>query len=497
MSKQQADREFRQLLSLLTDRTREDLSRLEQAWEFTKLAHGETLRKSGELYIFHPLRAARILVSWHLDTTTIIAGLLHDTIEDGGATREDIVERFGEDEATLVDGVTKVSALRLKGSTQNVFVESLRKMILVMAQDLRVVFVKLADRMHNMQTLAALPPEKQKRIARETLEIFAPLAERLGMGSVKAELEDLAFPYLYPEEYKTVVSGAEPFYREASEHTEKMTSALISSLQKEGIEGKVYGRQKHLYSLWRKLSRAEIEGDFMKIHDIVALRVLVPKVSDCYAALGIVHSLYKPVPHLGISDFIAQPKPNGYKSIHTKVFGPGGRIVEVQIRTFQMHEEAENGAAAHWAYSEAKSHGAKSEALEKGTATANATKLSWVKELVSWQDQMTDSEEFLKAVKFDAFQHRNFVFSPNGDVYDLPNGATPVDFAFAVHTKLGFYIQGALVNGKIVPLTYHLKSGDVVEILKSKNIHEPSQHWLDSVVTTTARRQINRYFHKK
>ncbi len=468
-----------------------------KAWEFAKLAHGDHVRKNGDLYVVHPLETAILLAQWHLDVTTIVSGLLHDTVEDGGANPEDLKETFGSEIATLVNGVTTVSNLRLKGSHEDMFVESLRKMILVMAHDLRVVFVKLADRTHNMQTLAALPEDKQRKIARETLEIFAPLSERLGMGAVKAQLEDLSFPYLYPDDYKKLVKVSEKNYAQAKEHTEKMMNEILVNLQKEQIEGKVLGRQKHLYSLWKKLERDEIAGDFEKIHDIVALRVLVDRVADCYAALGIVHSLYKPVPSIGISDFIAQPKPNGYRSIHTKVFGPEGRIVEVQIRTFQMHEEAEHGAAAHWAYSEAKSGGAKDALLESGKATLPSQKLTWVKELVSWQDQISDSEEFLKAVKFDAFQHRNFVFSPNGDVYDLPSGATPVDFAFAVHTNLGFYISGAKVNGKIVPLTHKLKSGDVVEILKAKNIHEPSRHWLESVVTTTARRQINRFLHKK
>lgn len=472
-----------------------DRALMTKAWEFAKLSHGDTLRKSGELYISHPLKAAQLLCDWGLDTTTIIAELLHDTIEDGGATREDLVSEFGEEAANLVDGVTKVSNLRLKGSTDNVFVETFRKMVLVMAKDLRVVFVKLADRTHNMQTLSALPPEKQKRIARETLEIFAPLAERLGMGLVKAQLEDLAFKHLYPEEYTKLIEDSKPFYKEATAHTDKMRTTIEKALEAEKIHSEVNGRQKHLYSLWRKLSRKEIDRDFEKIHDIVALRILVDKVPDCYAALGIVHALYKPVPNLGISDFIAQPKPNGYRSIHTKVFGPGGRIVEVQIRTFQMHAEAENGAAAHWAYADAKSKGVSDKILEGGHVQVD-TKLTWVKELVAWQNQLTDSEEFLKAVKFDALSERNFVFSPNGDVYDLPVGSTPVDFAYAVHTNLGSYIQGAKVNGKIVPLNKTLKSGDVVEILKSKNIHEPNRDWLRFVVTTTARRQISKILNK-
>jgi len=471
-----------------------DVARVDAAYEFAQVSHSGLNRMSGEPYIHHSLATAIYVTEWNLDTASIIAALLHDTVSDGAATRGDIVEKFGEEIAQIVDGVTLVSNLRLKGSIDDLFVESLRKMILVMAHDLRVVFVKLADRMHNIETLSVLPPVKQKKIARETMEVYAPLAERLGMGSVKAQLEDLTFPFLYPNEYERVKKESKPIYESAIEHTESMKRTLIKHVTEHGLNVSVLGRQKHLFSLWKKLTREEINWDFSNIHDIVALRVIVEKDADCYAALGIVHSLYRPVPHLGISDFIAQPKPNGYRSIHTKVFGPAGRVVEVQIRTLAMHEQAEHGVAAHWAYADAKSHGVKGAVLEKGGVAVKGSKLSWVKQLVEWQKEISDTEEFAHAVKFDALAHRNFVFSPKGDVFDLPRGATPVDFAFAVHTRLPLFISGAKVNGKIVPLDYKLESGDIVEILKSKNVRTPNRDWLRFVATASARRGIQKHY---
>lgn len=466
------------------------------AWKFAKMAHTGQKRLTGEAYIMHPLSVAKILCEWKLDTTTIIAALLHDSIEEGGATQKDIVEEFGEEVANLVDGVTKVTELRLKGSKELEFVENLRKMLLVMAKDLRVVFVKLADRLHNMQTLEALPPDKQKENARETLEIYAPLAERFGIGELKGQLEDLAFPFVYPTEHKKVIKSSKPSYKKASEHIEKMRRNILRKLAKEKIQAEIHSREKHLYSLWKKLERPEVDWNYEKIFDIVAMRILLDDVPQCYTALGVVHSAYKPVPKEGLSDFIAQPKPNGYQSIHTKVFGPGDRIVEVQIRTFDMHNQAEFGIASHWAYSEAKGKGTKDSVLETGGIKTDKSKLKWVKQLVEWQKEITDTEEFIKAVKFDALTHRNFVFSPNGDVFDLPNNATPVDFAYAVHTDLGNYIKSAKVNGKIVPLDYKIKSGDIVEIIKTKNSKKPSQDWLDFVVTTAARRKITQALRK-
>ncbi len=467
-----------------------DKNYLKKVFDFAQDAHVGQKRLSGEDYVWHGYEVGKILVSWHLDPESIVAGILHDSVDDGAASYEDLKQSFGEGVANLVRGVTVLGNIRLRGSHDAEFVENLRKMFLAISQDLRIVLIKLADRLHNMRTLNSLPPDKQKKIAEETLEIFAPLAERLGMGEVKSELEDLSFPIVYPEKYKEVVSLSRSQYKEAAEHITKMRHTILRSLAKEGIKGaKLHARKKHLYSLWRKLERKDIKGDFSQIHDIVAMRILVNSIKDCYVALGVVHTHYKPVPHLGVSDFIAQPKPNGYRSIHTKVFGPKNRIVEVQIRTFAMHEEAEYGVAAHWAYSEAKTTGKISDT--KGVSV-DIDRLNWVKQLASWQEEIVDSKDFLEAVKFDALSDHNFIFSPKGDVYDLPVGATPVDFAFGVHTKLGNYIQGAKVDGKVVPLSTELKSGQVVEIIKSKNPKKPNRDWLRFVKTPTARRAIQK-----
>lgn len=486
------EKDFQALLSILRnyDGESSDIQLVQKAWDFAKLAHTGQKRKTGESYVSHSLETAKILASWKLDVVSVVAGLLHDTVEDGGATFEDLSNEFGREVSLLVEGVTKLSHLRLRGSTDEEFVENLRKMFLAMAKDVRVVLIKIADRLHNMRTLSVLPPEKRERIAKETLEIFAPLAERLGMGQVKAQLDDLAFPYVYPKEYEKVLSSSRSYYKKSEEHIKKIKKTLLKALAKEGLRVKIDARKKHLYSLWRKLERPEINWDFEKVHDIVALRILVDTVAQCYTSLGIVHAHYKPVPHLGVSDFIAQPKPNGYQSIHTKIFGPGGRIVEIQIRTHTMHELAEYGVAAHWAYSQAKAKGIKDDVLEKASIRVPTDKLVWIRQLAEWQKQIQDSKEFLRAVKFDALSHRNYVFSPKGDVYDLPSGATPVDFAYAVHTDLGEYIKAAKVDGKIVPLDYKLKSGQVVEIIKSKEKRKPSPDWLNFVVTTLARKQI-------
>ena len=467
-----------------------DIEKIMKAWDFAKLAHTGQKRLSGEIFVRHPLEVAKILTDWKLDTESIIAALLHDTIEDGGATRIDIEKEFGENIARLVDGVTKVTEIRLKGSKEQEFIENLRKILLVMAKDLRVVLVKLADRLHNLRTLGALSKTKQKENAIETLEVYAPLAERLGIGEVKGELEDLALPYAYPESYKKVKRLAGSYYVKDEGIIKTMRRKILRKLAKEGIKANINARKKHLYSLWKKLERPEVDWDFDKIYDIVAMRVLVDKIAECYSALGVIHGLYKPVPHLGVSDFIAQPKPNGYRSIHTKVFGPKERIVEVQIRTHRMHKHAEYGIAAHWAYSEVKAGKIKDALLESEGAGVDESKLSWVKQLIEWQTEITDSKEFLDVVKFDALTHRNFIFSPKGDVYDLPVNATPVDFAYAIHTDLGNYIKAAKVNGKIVSLDYGLKSGDVCEIIKTKNPKRPNKDWLDFVITTTARRKI-------
>lgn len=482
--------ELEKLLSKISSYSPQgDLEFVKKAYEFASIAHLGQKRDSGEPYFIHPLTTANILADLKMDSTSIIVGLLHDTVEDAGITFEEIEKEFRSEVSELVKSVTKVGSIKLRGSSEEEFVENLRKMILAMAKDLRVVIVKLCDRLHNMMTLQYLSPERQKRIARETLEMYAPLAERLGMGEMKGKLEDLAFPYLYPNEHKWLVEYSKPFYKKTEEFLKKATREVYKELAKEGIKAKVSSRPKHLYSLFKKLDRSEIDHDISKIHDLVAMRILVGNVRDCYGALGVIHSLWKPVPNQGISDFIAQPKPNGYRSLHTKVFSLHERILEIQIRTFEMHEEAENGVAAHWYYSKVKSSGVSDRVLESGRVFAPDKKLSWVKQLVSWQKEVVDSKEFMEALKFDALAHRIFVFSPKGDVYDLPFGATPVDFAYAVHSDLGNKLTGAKVNEKMVGLDFKLKSGDVVEILKKDN-GKPSRDWVNFVVTNLARHQI-------
>jgi len=464
---------------------------LKKAYEFAKLSHTGQKRKSGDDFISHPVAVATHLASWNMDTTTIVAGLLHDTIEDGGATPADLIKEFGEDVASLVDGVTKVSGLHLKGQLESEFVENLRKMILVMARDIRVIMVKLADRYHNLQTLEFLPAEKQHRIAIETLEIYGPLAERLGMGLVKGELEDLSFKFAYHEDYQKLVSQTKKFLTLANKHSEDFKKDLLALIMPQFPDAQINIRQKHLYSLYRKLQRPEINGDLGKIHDLLAARIIMNSVEECYQVLGLVHHQFRPVPHLGISDFIASPKPNGYQSIHTKVFSGSGHIVEIQIRTQEMHQQAEMGIAAHWHYSQVKSTGISDGTLNK-LAFAPKNKLQWVQQLASWQKEMTDNSEYLQALKFDALSHRIFVLSPIGDVYDLPDGATPIDYAYAVHTELGHQTSGAKINGEMVPLDRKLKNGDIVEIILSKKKSKPNAKWLDFVVTHTAKKSIQK-----
>lgn len=471
-----------------------DFTLLKKAYEFAEVAHAGQKRLSGDPVITHPLAVAGILADYKLDTVSIVSALLHDTIEDSGISRKELLTEFGFEVAQIVDGVTKISQIRLRGSSEEAFVENLRKMLLAMAKDLRVILVKLADRLHNMRTLQFLPPEKQLKIAKSTLEIYAPLADRLGMGGIKGELEDLAFPYVYPKDYQWLVEYAKPYYKKAEDFLQKAERVIYKELAKENIRAKIFSRPKHLYSLWCKLLRPEINKEIEKVYDLAAMRILVETVKDCYAVLGIVHSIWKPFPCLGISDFIAQPKPNGYRSLHTKVFSLHERILEIQIRTFEMHKEAENGIAAHWYYVAEKSKGAADKKLESGVF-APGEKLSWVKQLVSWQKEIVDSKEYLEALKFDALASRIFVFSPKGDVFDLPAGATPIDFAYAVHTDLGDEADGALVNGKMVSLGFKLKSGDMVQIIKKEGT-KPSERWLRFVVTQTAKRKISQHLRR-
>lgn len=472
-----------------------DFDLIRRAFEFADIAHSGQYRLSGELVINHPLAVAKILANLKLDSSSIAAALLHDVVEDTNVTFGELEKKFGKEISGLVDGVTKIGNIKLTGSSDEEFVENLRKMLLAMAKDLRVILIKLADRLHNMKTLQYLAKEKQKRISRETLEVYAPLAERLGIGKIKGDLEDLAFPFVYPEEYKWLVEYSRPYFNKAEEFLEKATKEVYKELAKENIAAKVYSRPKHLYSLWRKLMRPEVDKDITKIYDLAAMRILVETVKDCYAVLGTIHSMWKPLPTVGISDFIAQPKPNGYRSLHTKVFSLHERILEIQIRTYQMNEEAENGIVAHWNYAMVKSKGASGSQLEK-VVFAPDEKLSWVKQLVAWQNEVVDSKEFMEALKFDALAHRIYVFSPKGDVFDLPVEATPIDFAYAVHTRLGDEVNGAKVNGKMVSLDYKLNSGDLVEIIKEEG-SKPSEKWLRFVVTQEARRKISRHCKKE
>ena len=490
------EEKFSQLLKKIKSyHSQPNLVLLKKAYDFASQSHQEQKRLSGESFIFHPLSVAEILADWRLDTGSIVAGLLHDVVEDGGIRKEKLEKEFGQDIAQLVDGVTKIGEIKLRGNSKDNFVENLRKMIVVMAHDLRVVLIKLADRYHNLQSLHVLPLVKQKRIAYETLEVYALLAERLGIGEMKGRLEDLAFPYAYPEEYQWVKDFAWPYYQQTENYIQDLKKEILTFLSKKGIQAEIRGRAKHLYSLYKKLLRPEIDKDINKIYDLMALRIIVKSVEECYLVLGIIHQLYKPVPSLGVRDFIAQPKPNGYQSIHTNVFAQG-KIVEIQIRTKKMQEEAENGIAAHWYYSQQKNKKIEDAQIKSGFF-APTEKMPWVKELVRWQQELVDSQDFLNSLKFDALSHRIFIFSPKGDVFDLPAEATPVDFAYSVHSELGDQCCGAKVDGRIVPLSFHLKSGQMVEILVDKNKKRPSQDWLNFAVTQQARRRIAKHYRKR
>ena len=465
-----------------------DKSRFDQVYKFAKTAHQGKVRYSGESSITHPLFVANTLATWNQSQTVLEAALLHDIVDTTPIMLNEIIKRFGTETAFLVDGVTRVGNVKLRGNTNVNFLENLREMFLAMANDIRVVLIRLADRHHNMLTLDAVPLSKQHRIAMETLEIYAPLAERLGMGQIKGELEDLAFPYAYPEEHAWILEIAEKHFQTAKQVTTKAIKVLSDELIRTGIKATVHGRPKNKYSLYKKLLRPEIDRDIAKIHDLIALRVITGTKADCYASLGIAHSLWKPVPHLGVSDFIAQPKPNGYRSIHTKVFDHSGQIIEIQIRTNEMQQVAELG---HILYSEAKNQGVKGEILERGVTMDNK-KINMFQLLLDWQKEASGSKEYITDLKLDILSQHIYIFSPKGDIFDLPFASTPVDFAFAVHGDLGFHIQAAKVNQKIVSLNFPLKNGDVVEIIRSKNKRLPTRGWLQFIKSARARHQIRK-----
>lgn len=454
---------------------------LEKAHAFASRAHQGQHRDSGEDYIAHPMEVAMILAELELDVETIAAGLLHDVLEDTPVTREELQKEFGEEIARLVDGVTKLGRLPFRTKEQQQ-AENLRKMFLAMAEDLRVVMIKLADRLHNMRTLRHLPEDRQKKIARETLEIYSPLAHRLGMQVLKWELEDLALRYLDPEEYYRLVHKVAMKRKEREGYIQEVVETLKQKLTEMGIRSEVSGRPKHFFSIYTKMK--EQGKDFEEIYDLMGVRIIVDTVKDCYAALGMVHSLWKPIPGR-FKDYIAMPKSNLYQSLHTTVVGPRGEPLEIQIRTWEMHRTAEYGIAAHWRYKEG----------YRGSEKEFEEKIAWLRQLLDWQKETRDAQDFLENLKIDLFEDEVFVFTPKGDVKTLPVGSTPVDFAYSVHTDIGHRCIGAKVNGRIVPLNYQLKNGEFVEILTGKT-SSPSLDWLTFVKTSRARSKI-RQWHKE
>ena len=453
-----------------------------KAYNLAEEAHKDQRRVSGEPYILHPLAVAQILADMKIDTTTITASLLHDVVEDTSYTLEDIKKMFGKEVAFLVDGVTKLSRLNYR-TKEDQQLNSMRKMFLAMAKDVRVVVIKLADRLHNMRTLRYMRSDKQKRIAQETLEIFAPLAHRLGIFNIKWELEDLSFRYLEPDKYYDLVDQMKQKRHVREEIVNEAIDVLKKALDEAHIHCEINGRPKHFYSIYKKMKKDN--RDLSQVYDLFAIRVIVDDVKDCYGVLGIVHSLWKPLPYR-FKDYIAMPKPNNYQSLHTTVIGTRGQPVEIQIRTWEMHRIAEYGVAAHWRYKE-------------GNQTANKDafdeKMGWLRNLLEWQDT-SNPKEFVNALKLDAFSDEVFVFSPRGDVIDLPQGSIPIDFAYRIHTDVGHRGVGAKINGKIVPLDYKLKNGDIDELITSK-VGKPSLDWLNIVGSSESRSKIRSWFKKE
>ncbi len=466
---------------VLQTRPGADIDLIHKAYVFTGKVHQGQLRKSGEPYLIHPLNVAHLLADWNQDEETVATGLLHDTVEDTVATTAEIRELFGDSVAQMVDGVTKISQVSISDvAVQKA--ESLRKMILAMGKDIRVTLVKLADRLHNMRTLGHLPPDKQTAIARETLEIYAPIATRLGMSQVRTELEDRCFQVLHPHEFRDLSRQAEARRRDRERQIRTVTSLLEEKLAEARVEAHVSGRQKHLAGVYSKMMRRGM--DFGQIHDFIGFRIVTKSIRDCYAALGLVHSLWKPVPGR-FKDYIAMPKANLYQSLHTTVFGPAGEMMEIQIRTEEMHTLAEYGVAAHWKYKEGKQPTQKEDQM-----------FVWLRQILDLQQEMKDPREFLNTVKVELFPEEVYVFTPRGDVKELPRGATPIDFAYAVHTDVGNQCVGAKVNGRMVPLKYSLKNGDVVEIVTSA-AHRPSKDWLKIAKTSRALSKIRAYIRQE
>lgn len=468
---------------------------ISEAYHFALEAHKGQKRRSGEDYIQHPIATAKILAEIGMGGKTIAAGLMHDVPEDTAHTLADIEKKFGKEIAALVDGVTKLGKIKLRGSHEEYFLENLRKMFLAMAADIRVVIIKLADRLHNMRTLEFNPPEKQIRIAKETMEIFAPIANRLGIGEIKTQLQDLAFKYLDPAGYKFTQSLVVKTYKQREKFVNQAIRELKEELFREGIPiSDIHGRAKSLYSLFLKLQKHEM--DINRIYDLAAIRIVVNDVAECYETLGIVHKKYRPM--IGrIKDYISLPKPNGYQSIHTTVFGPDGKILEIQIRTKKMHDEAEFGIAAHWIYSEKGKKNWRNFIFGAKKSHVPEKELRWVRQLREWQTEIgRDDEEFMEGLKIDFFKNHIFAFTPQGDIIDLPEEATPVDFAYAIHSEIGNHTTGARVDGKMVPLDYRILNGQVVEIITDKERKKPNHDWLNFVKTSVAKSRIRRELRK-
>lgn len=460
--------------------TADQLAFVESAYQFAARAHEGQTRASGQPYIVHPTQVAGTLANLGLDSDTVAAGFLHDTVEDTSVTNDDIKEKFGADVAFIVDGVTKLNKYEYK-SHKEFLAENHRKMLIAMAKDLRVILVKLADRLHNMHTLGHLRPDKQRRIAAETLDIYAPLADRLGIGTIKWELEDMSFHYMNPEAYYKIVSMMDAKRSEREGYIKDAIDYLRGTLDSLGIKYDISGRPKHIYSIYKKMVNKH--KDFNEIYDLLAVRLIVPTVKDCYAVLGAVHTKWKPMPGR-FKDYIAMPKANGYQSLHTTIIGPGGKPLEIQIRTEEMHKVAEYGVAAHWAYKRGNF---------QGVDEKDGGALDISREILELQKDSSDADEFMEAVHSDIFADKVYVFTPKGEVYELPKGSVTLDFAYAIHTQVGDHSIGAKVNDKLVPLDYKLKNGDVVDILTQSNAR-PSRDWAEMVKTSRAKNKIRRYF---
>ena len=469
----------------------DDISMIEKAYKIAGEAHKNQFRKSGEPYIIHPLNVAIILAELELDKETIVAGLLHDVVEDTVMTEEDLKREFGDDVALLVDGVTKLEKIPLSaGANQpdeklEMQAENLRKMFLAMAKDIRVIMIKLADRLHNMRTLKYKTPESQKRIAKETLEIYCPIAQRLGISKLKVELDDLSLKYLEPEVYYDLVNQIAMRKSAREQYIQSIVDEVSEHIAKAGIKAKVDGRVKHFFSIYKKMKNQNKTLD--QIYDLFAVRIIVDTLKDCYAALGVIHEMYKPIPGR-FKDYIAMPKANMYQSLHTTLIGSNGQPFEIQIRTFEMHKAAEYGIAAHWKYKEA-SDGKKVEAQEE-------EKLVWLRQILEWQRDMSDNKEFMNLLKndLDLFSDNVYCFTPSGEVKNLPAGSTPIDFAYSIHSAVGNKMVGARVNGKLVTIDYEIKNGDRIEIITSQNSKGPSRDWLNVVKSTQAKNKINQWF---